>query len=446
MTWSRRLLAPIVIAAGLSACGVRPGPDSEPVGAEPPPVASVAPAPEGVGTPTPTPAPPEALAALVRESSCDILPETGEIVGSLAHDRGYPRWTGQVIVFDSVSPHMTPDPLVVDALTAGTTYENEVHDCQRLVVERDGAVRFGPLVGILPLDPAMEFRDTDFVGGKAIATVYNWGDFGGNPEEYQPLAIGDGWNCLWLRRDRDSWRAAMTLDEPAPCLERPSPDSADYTLDVQRALHRDAMPKTARWGWNERHSVQLIGVKCGSAWCWIGPESLGMAESINLVGPPESTIPGYFDEQHLPVPGRNGITPGPIGVVTPTPAFHRLAQLQLQNPLLNIIGARMLFGISVARIDIPGLLGPTPEPYASRWGSQQRPVTLGLRMQGFPPGLRSTFRDVGNNPVRTVVPTTLHNQAHASVGAVRWRWHDTSRTVSIWSGCGVRGQDCCDTQ
>lgn len=445
MNWSRRLLALILTAVAVAACagGAEPTTVAAPPAITPHVVSprDLVPLP-GVAAPSP-----EALAALVKLSPCDILPDTGEIVGQLAHDRGYPRWTGEAIVFDSATPQRTPDPFVVRALTGGTTYENEVHDCQRLVLIAGVDSSFGPLIGLLPLDQAMELADADFTGGRAVGTVYNWGDTAGNAQPYDPLTIGHRWNCLWLRPDSQlSWRAALTADAPEACYERSPPAAAAYTLDVQRALHPDAIPKTARWGWHAVENVHIMGVKCGSAWCWVGPKDLWAADTIHLVGDAHTTIPGYFDEQHLAVPGGGWIKPGPIGLLTPSQQLYYLAAAQRALPSVDLFGLATSVGLRFAKIELPGVQGPPPIPYDSIWGIRQTPVprpmpvTVTLRNQ------QSTFRDATGGVGRSVTVNPLAGGAHAAVGAVRWRWHDTVNTESIWSACGVKGTDCCDTQ
>jgi hypothetical protein len=116
-----------------------------------------------------------------------------------------------------------------------------------------------------------------------------------------------------------------------------------------------------------------------------------------------------------------------------------------QNSQHDVTGPFYSAGGAVARIEIPNLIGPTPAPYATRWGTTNRPVRL--HMQSTPgPGLplMSVFRAAGGTaPPRA--PGRIHGVQHAAIGAVRWRWHDTAGTESIWNACGVKLTDCCDT-
>ena len=94
-----------------------------------------------------------------------------------------------------------PESLAI-ALTGGPTFENEAHDCQRLVLVAGGdSLRFGPLVGVFPLDTGME---NDFRGGP-LATIYNWGSDGGQDSYAElniPSAAQDPWTLSQAQRVR----------------------------------------------------------------------------------------------------------------------------------------------------------------------------------------------------------------------------------------------------
>ena len=394
------------------------------------------------------------LNELVRASPCDILPEYGQRVGTLAHPRGYPRWNNEEneMQYDSLNVALTPDSSVVYALRAGRTFENEVHDCQRLVVAEQEGLAFGALVGIFPLNFALRLPDIVFsVRPIPVATVYNWGDFNGQAEAYDPLGLQPEWNCLWLHRlnaTGDQWRAAITNDVDRPCIyhERPT----DFPLDVLRLHHPSDMPETARWGWDDQSEVQLLGVKCGSAWCWVGPPSQWQDNARELSGDPHITVPGWFDEQHLDLPASAGpdpLVPGPIAIVTPSEGFYHAAGQQRGTHLDRMTGF-FRQAPDVAHIEIPGH-SVAPPTYALKWGFRTLPVRV--RMQVPPtgnnpwPNARSTYLRPDGNDGRSVAPTRISNAMHGALGSVRWRWHDTRSTVSLWSACGIGGKDCCDT-
>lgn len=451
-------LIPIVLAGTIVACGTR---TDEPVTREPRPDPSALidldTAREFVMPPAPDPRlNRRQLNDLVRESPCDILPEYGSRVGSLAHGQGYPRWNpaDMEIQYDSGNAEVanTPDPSVVHALTGGTTFENEVHDCQRLVLMEGGSAVFGPLVGIFPIDVSMHMPDAVFsIAPIPAATVYNWGDFDGQPERYARLGIEHEWNCLWLyNAGHDRWRAAITSDVAGPCLHHTQPTT--FPLDVLRLQHRSGTPRTARLGWDERSGVQLLGVKCGRAWCWVGPGGLWQDDARLLTGDAHTTVPGWFDEQHLDIPGTAGtdpVVPGPYAVVAPTQQFHDAAARQhgsVDDEMTRFFRERPV----IAQIDLPGFRGTIPPTYATKWGSRELPVRLRIAVPQSGsdpwPNAMSTFLRPDGRVGRSVAPIRVNGTAHAALGAVRWRWHDTDSTVSVWSPCGVGGKDCCDTR
>lgn len=392
---------------------------------------------------------------LVHLSPCDILPENKPVVGSIAHPNGYPRWNGNAIEMGRV-PRLKPDTNVSRNLIDDTTFANEVHDCQRLVVEEGDTLAFGPLVGLLPLKRAMTLTDAEFLAPQAVATVYNWGGFHGENQEYDSLGIEHRRNCLWLHETAGAWRAAMTQLPHGSCSSESPPGGNLYTLDVQRAVHAGPMPATARWEWSEPDSLHMIGIKCGSAWCRIGSQHLGLADSVDL--PPadaRSTIPGYFDAQHLAVPGgRHGIIPGPLAMITPTDTFFAVSQTQLRinhaGSNTDVMGPAFEAGLQVATIVLLNPADAVPPTYQYQWGVDQTPVTLNLTMVVKPSAPMSidtsTYFDRTGKRGRSMRPVRIDNAVHAPLGAVRWRWHDTATTESIWNGCGNKGMDCCDTR
>lgn len=385
------------------------------------------------------------VANLIDASPCDILPEE-KVLGTRAHRVGYPYWSpsDEEMQFDSTFPRRSPDGYVTYALTEGHTFENEVHDCQRLIVyDGGGTLSYGPLVALLPLDNAMNLPDPAFAHPRAIATVYNWGGFDGEDIGYPRLDIAPGWNCLWLRESSGTWEAAITTHNSQPCFQLQAPPDAAFDLEVQRTHVGQDNPETARWGWDPVDSSNIFGIKCGGAWCWIA--SPGFTAPAALAATSPTSLPGYYDEQHLAIPdGNGGVTPGPIARVQTSPEFLAAA-MQQKNSTGDELSDDFLTGIAVATIDFPA--GVIPAPY-DKWGTKL-PLTLRLQTSDVdaPDGLpmmRVSYRDPNGveTPYRNIHP--IRNESHAAMGAVRWRWHDTANTESTWSACGPRGKDCCD--
>ena len=397
--------------------------------------------PEPVPLPGPTPA--ETL-DLIDASPCDILPEDNGL-GTRAHSAGYPYWSGTDIQFDSAAPRRIPDERVVYALTEGYTFENEVHDCQRLIVRVPGGLKFGPLVGLLPLDGAMNLPDVAFATPIPVATVYNWGDFDDETLPYTEMNIAPRWNCLWLRTTPSGWVGALTPHENRPCFERSVPEPAAFTLAVVRAHENQDNPPTARWGFDAVDSVNIFGVKCGSAWCWVG--NPGFRAPGSPTGVTSIDLPGYYDQQHLAVPdGNGGIRPGPLARVTTSQGFFDASMQQTTVPD-DVLGPLFAAGLIVATIEFPGLTAP-PAPY-DKWGTAL-PLAVRLRTaiengsDGLPlMSVSFMSADGSETPIRNIEP--IRNAAHSAMGAVRFRWHDTDNTETTWSACGPRGKDCCDS-
>lgn len=423
---SRALLVAIGVVA--AACN---GPETEPTTV----------APSGISA--------ASLGDLVMQSPCDILPEANPLPGSPAHSMGYPLWdpVAGEIVRDSVTPRLSPDSFVTRALTGGDTFENEVHDCQRLVVNLATGLRFGPLVGVLPLDPAMS-DGADFSNGRWVATVVNWGGLGDGPAEYPQLGIGPGWSCLWLRgAGSGEWQARLAPNSPEPCLERQGPTAEARVLDVLRLPGPLAVPPTARWAWDDQDSVQIVGIKCGDSWCWIGPANHWQPTQGGIGSLP----PGPSDEQHLArATPAGGIVPGHIGRIEPAPAFASLANNQ-DLTASDMIASRLVQGpLEIAHVSILGWSGTQDGPsYADHVPAQGFPITLAVRFD-----ISTDFKDTTAIASYTTATggamgerpgVRIPGANHASVGAVRWRWRDSRGTEATWSACGTNGKDCCSS-
>lgn len=427
-------------------------------------------------------------------SPCDVRAETAHkdsIIGTLASRQGYPRlavripWLWEELVYEDTirseagrQTLMVPDQRVVIALTGGTTYENEVHDCQRLVTSSGERLAFGPLVGLMPLDQAMDsaITDADFTAGLPVATIFNWGDFVGDEVAYEPLGIKDGWSCLFLRQfGQDDWRAAVLVnpDDDTPCYRHEAPaDAAPYTLAVQRLTYPGAvMPPTARWGFDHGSNEHTMGVKCGSAWCTISrPDVVNGAPvwtlpSVDLSGAdPRTSIPGYSDAQHLAVYVHGVLEPGPWGEIAPASGFFQRAMSQIGDHQTDYFDADFKVGLAVADLM---LRDPHPiegfGPYQDKFGLYQGRSTLSIQTRGPLPdtpqrytaltasalltttGIQASYNDSNDNSVAARSVTYIPQTEHAATGAVRWRWHDTRGSESAWSCCNKMCEACCDS-
>lgn len=452
--------------------------------------------------------PDDILREIVRLSPCDIVGTSPDEVGALEIEGmrltdGYPRFQltavqlpgnisspGGLITVDTIyvpqgnggdagfevlySDSMTPPDFVAWALTGGTSWENEAHDCQRLVIasrihqisfspergfNRVGSGttmrRFGPLVGIFPLDSAMAL-DERWSEAMPVATVYNWGGRSFQEMPYGPLGVGDGWHCLWMRYVDDEWQAALVPTEVVcPRADSPPPDSA-WNLVVRESIHgqrtasrlqrSDVYPHSARWGWDADSLRHYIGIRCGTAWCSIGRSAPPVA--ARLLGDPYRVIPGWRDEQLLAVEGSDqSLFPGPLGVLEPDSAYWRLSRPRLlghpylarpvagrQPPTIASTSLSLAMarpsGLTVANIAVMGSATQVAS-YTAKFGlvPQDGAWRGSVTIQGDVSPESAWFGPNGVPAELQFVPEI----DHSVVGAVRWRWRE--RDEQVWASC-----------
>lgn len=199
----------------------------------------------------------------------------------------------------------------------------EVHDCQQLVV----GGRFGPLVGIYPLVDSL-YHDADDFSWRTFASVLNWGD-----SRYDTLGIAVGANCLLVRRVAGSLEARMDQGYPCPQHGR-AIASRSVSLAVVAQTYdgpdedsdeRPIYPSTARFRWRADSAAYYIGIKCGEAWCSLGLERFLPADEP-IDGRLFDAMPGYFDEQPLPLLTEHGLVVGPVARIHPEEALRSVGQ------------------------------------------------------------------------------------------------------------------------
>lgn len=315
---------------------------------------------------------------------------------------------------DSASLTEMPRGLARNLTDTDSIQANEVHDCQKLVVNG----QFGPLVAIYPLPSVSWNNPASFDTPRPVATVFNWG-----PDRYAPLGIERDWNCVWLSWDRrtDRWSAFMARPFGDACADPDAmpPESRD-TLVVKRYTHKGTAqyPATARWGWDETNRVHHVGIKCAAGWCFLGPEGFVPRDTILGQGGVHE-VPGWYDDQHLAIPGRDGkLVPGPWGRIHPAPDLGRLNADRL--------------GVEPRVIGYVTLSG-TPQQlahYDSTWNFRRGRNTLLVSREGAQWFM--TVRPDGAASARFRIDRET-GAMHAVQGAVRWRWDSTDE--SIWFGC-----------
>lgn len=351
----------------------------------------------------------------------------------------------------------------VAILTGDTTYENEIHDCQRLVIVTGTESRFSSLVGIFPVDRSMALRSRlDFAGWIPVATIYNWGrNPPENEEGYEPLGIPRRGSCLWLRSIGRNGPWVATIDNSA-CRARTgdlrrSPEYSDSARGVRLAVvaHRHSAreyPPTARWGWS-RHA-HYVGIKCGSEWCSVGRTGFAPREHRVLEGAdPERAIPGWYDEQNLAMdPDGDGVVePGPWGVIYPSADQYAVRNNSATSMEMLEHGMTAAH-IVVVRHPPHGFAGYQQKFNMTEDGDTARAsIHLQFTPVESPPADNIASIASDTDAMKYAVTATLSSSAHAELytlsermetthaaeGAVRWRWHDHDETawISCSSGC-----------
>lgn len=260
--------------------------------------------------------------------------------------------------------------------------------------------------------------------------------------QYRALGLAAGVNCLWVSyrsSGTPGWRARVTRSGAVwSCAD----DGPGTDLGVRRQSFGPAVgfldvPAVARFEWDVAERP-LLGVKCLTGWCTIGPSSPsgGPAFTVQRLaeGVPELValgnsvgIAGWHDEQRLANYVAGVAVPGTVRA-TLIPATTTIL------PDLGV-GQRRLVGY-VFLHDPPGTTR-----YAA-WGLRQGLNEIYLALES--PDLHRIFvrsidpSGAGSPAVRwTNVVRHEHFDA-ALVSTARFRWIATDD--GIWVACG---QGCC---
>lgn len=351
------------------------------------------------------------------------LPSVEEVLASL---RGisFDRQEALILRYPCDDPDQLPSE-VAALLAEANAVQNEVHDCQKLVVAGQSGPEFGPLVGIFPIQSEEPVLTGD--GGIVVATIFNWGT-----EDYSLLDIREHWSCLVLKPSAVADWSAEIRPAAARCAamqfaEHDNPD----TLPVVRTEHGD-VPMTARWGWDDDDDVHYIGFPCPvgpSAWCEVGPPDFQPRQWLEVAG--QLTVPGWYDEQHLAVPGTgsSNLSPGPWGTIFPSPIlrdstmWHRFEQpggapaaYVLLEDTTNSASYFARFGFRAT----PGVTVP-------RNGNR-----INLVADAEHDWVAHIYTSGASEPVKGFA-MTVAEVSHGERGSVRWRWSDEDE--SSWIPC-----------
>lgn len=340
----------------------------------------------------------------------------------------------------------------------------EFHDCQRFL-SSDGT-RFDSMYAIFAARTLKSLPDllerpvqTNQPGpvtnprqwAMTAATIYSYGG------RYAPLGIEPGFNCLYLWLDgAREWRAFMfpVEDRDPDCLQRRTasgrgvrPLRVNVTL---RGVFPDSeYPPVARWDLDPRRKLHFIGIKCGDAWCEVGPSGASFgsgARRTDLAPLLASTrhghkrvtsVKGWHDQQWIAIPPDPGAVPTVGPKLRPFTAFAAVyPDTLLERRTVADFSASRWIPVATVVLDqdIPG--------YERKLNFTQGTNTIFL--QNTSTGWRARIvsgrkvareRDV----VRRDHSAMLATLGLTVPGTARWRWRVDDET--IWIRCDA---GCCE--
>lgn len=211
----------------------------------------------------------------------------------------------------------------------------EFHDCQRVRLAGGGNVKYGAVMGVFAGEKLDSMPDTLFNEPQAVAEV-----FVPEPGIYKPLGISNTFNCVVVQHatGKDDWAAWMvpvTRETQCRYRFRMTQLRMEWKLTVvaippPKGLDSSYVPRVARWDWDTSNKKQVIGVRCGSHWCWLGDKEgmvppPSMQSSATGVAQAMAAVPGYSDRQQLAEwDTEKKLHAGPNwGTVVPTPDLQQ---------------------------------------------------------------------------------------------------------------------------
>ena len=265
---------------------------------------------------------------------------------------------------------------------------------------------------------------------------------------YQRLGLHSGVNCLWVSSPATAgaaWRAYVTWPVADGACE-PSTNRQDLAVVRTVATKGDRVPAVTRFTWDS-NGRPLIGVRCLSGWCDVGPLGDGevpgftprnrisgvsvvdRAQLIALLGGTTALdVPGWYDEQPLSGFDAGGkAIPGTLwATVLPTRLGYR--------PMSAIVDKE-----PEAVVYVHGSSVGTPYGPAGNWDLKPGINIIAWKSAPFGGALTVTSTSVPGGAVVEWKNTYRHFHHDAAVvSTARFRW--ASSDDGIWVACG---QACC---
>jgi len=369
----------------------------------------------------------------------------------------------------------------------------EFHDCQRFLVQdgRTGQLAYDSIFAIfaaynlqvldtlalldtlpqdsLTLRAVLSRASRGLTGEEWAAAALIWAPDNG----YEPLAIEQGLNCLYLRSSGGRWIASMvpmgfadtSCSKPQPSERVAGTDLEVYVTVAEKALANE-VPAAAKWDWDEQSKEQYIGIRCGASWCDVGrrgfqpskPYLAGIPDNASLPAKKRRVygIKGWYDQQYLatiPEAGDGVVHTDILGTLFPDPDLGGRGDADFEDQWVP--------GAEVA-LEVPS---DTENPYYDKYyfaGTRPGDTmlnTIELCHGQNCPGLthadacsayddwwaKITRADDGAVKYRCVSRCDLSAESGAGgfsvPGTARWRW--LAQDEKTWMRCA---QGCCETR
>jgi hypothetical protein len=261
------------------------------------------------------------------------------------------------------------------------------------------------------------------------------------PKVYTDLGLKPELNCLYLRHTlgnpMQGWTGLMVPGSTVTGCPRPTPPASPTVLPV-RALNLgftrfEDYPAVARF--EELGGRTLIGLKCLTAWCQIGPNTPPeVAPHLSAPGAPTTRawrVNGWYDDQTIAAKNQAGAVVARI----------RASVVPVEN-LETLTTAEFAAGwVQVATVWMSAT-PPVGSLYQQDWKLERGLNKLYLRYDPTKPPTgqwRAALRGPNGNWTNDDIPVERHAHYDLLVpGTARWRFVSTDEI--IWVRCD---QGCC---
>lgn len=199
------------------------------------------------------------------------------------------------------------------------------HDCQPLTrlsgSEAAPELSYGPITKLWAVRELATYTEDDFEAADAPGLPVAVITMEATSEGYPALGIENAEQCLYLRTDGRRWNAAVA--ECVAAGETPEQFGPRLSVVLDRTAGSAATdyPPVARWGIDRTGGQPYMGVRCGAAWCDIGPPNFRPAPDRC-----EGRAKGFCDEQILAIEQNGALVPAPgvRAVIRPARGAERL--------------------------------------------------------------------------------------------------------------------------